>query len=83
MQNALLVRFFQKYLVQVCPLACSCVHSHHGITTFGMTFISTVFTFQTDGSVPNTLIIADVEVVKPRVAAIEHISQVTLSLHNN
>lgn len=33
--------------------------------------------FQTDGSVPNTLVIANCEVVKPRVAAAEHISQVT------
>lgn len=32
---------------------------------------------QTDGSVPNTLVIANCEVVKPRVAAAEHISQVT------
>jgi hypothetical protein len=32
--------------------------------------------FQTDGSVPNTLVIANCEVVKPRVAAAEHISQV-------
>ncbi|XP_074276354.1 WD-40 repeat-containing protein MSI4-like isoform X2 [Silene latifolia] len=30
---------------------------------------------QTDGSVPNTLVIANVEVVKPRVAASEHISK--------
>ncbi|ONK59277.1 uncharacterized protein A4U43_C08F4800 [Asparagus officinalis] len=30
---------------------------------------------QTDGSVPNTLVIANIEVVKPRVAAAEHISQ--------
>lgn len=30
---------------------------------------------QTDGSVPNTLVIANVEVVKPRVAAADHISQ--------
>ncbi|KAI3866859.1 hypothetical protein MKX03_027092 [Papaver bracteatum] len=30
---------------------------------------------QTDGSVPNTLVIANCEVVKPRVAAAEHISQ--------
>ncbi|KAG6780424.1 hypothetical protein POTOM_013281 [Populus tomentosa] len=30
----------------------------------------------TDGSVPNTLVIANCEVVKPRVAAAEHISQV-------
>ncbi|KAL8171644.1 hypothetical protein V2J09_023448 [Rumex salicifolius] len=29
----------------------------------------------TDGSVPNTLVIANVEVVKPRIAAAEHISQ--------
>ena len=48
-----------------------------------MAFISSVFTFQMDGSVPNTLIIANVEVDKPRVAAAEHISEVTLSLHNN
>lgn len=32
--------------------------------------------YQTDGSVPNTLVIANCEVVKPRVAAAEHISQV-------
>ncbi|KAG0491833.1 hypothetical protein HPP92_005231 [Vanilla planifolia] len=30
---------------------------------------------QTDGSVPNTLVIANCDVVKPRVAAAEHISQ--------
>ncbi|KAF3488686.1 hypothetical protein F2Q69_00052143 [Brassica cretica] len=30
---------------------------------------------QTDGSVPNTLVIANCEVVKPRVAAAEHLSQ--------
>ncbi|TYI76562.1 hypothetical protein E1A91_D06G085000v1 [Gossypium mustelinum] len=30
---------------------------------------------QTDGSVPNTLVIANCEVVKPRVAAAQHISQ--------
>ncbi|KAH1057416.1 hypothetical protein J1N35_035481 [Gossypium stocksii] len=29
----------------------------------------------TDGSVPNTLVIANCEVVKPRVTAAEHISQ--------
>ena len=34
---------------------------------------------QTDGSVPNTLVIANCEVVKPRVAAAEHISQVMYS----
>lgn len=32
---------------------------------------------QTDGSVPNTLVIANCEIVKPRVAAAEHISQVS------
>jgi hypothetical protein len=31
---------------------------------------------QTDGSVPNTLVIANCDVVKSRVAAAEHISQV-------
>ncbi|KAI7728171.1 hypothetical protein M8C21_013187 [Ambrosia artemisiifolia] len=31
---------------------------------------------QTDGSVPNTLVIANCEIVKPRVAAAEHIAQV-------
>lgn len=36
------------------------------------------FSTQTDGSVPNTLVIANCEVVKPRVAAAEHISQVLL-----
>ncbi|GKA32607.1 WD40 repeat-containing protein MSI4-like protein [Tanacetum coccineum] len=30
---------------------------------------------ETDGSVPNTLVIANYEIVKPRVAAAEHISQ--------
>lgn len=34
------------------------------------------YSFQTDGSVPNTLVIANCEIVKPRVAAAEHISQV-------
>ncbi|CAN0901258.1 WD-40 repeat-containing protein MSI4 [Linum grandiflorum] len=33
------------------------------------------FVLLTDGSVPNTLVIANCEVVKPRVAAAEHISQ--------
>lgn len=33
---------------------------------------------QTDGTVPNTLVIATCEVVKPRVAAAEHIAQVTI-----
>lgn len=37
------------------------------------------FCFQTDGSVPNTLVIANCEVVKPRVAAAEHISQVLIT----
>lgn len=36
---------------------------------------------QTDGSVPNTLVIANCEVVKPRVAAAEHISQVFCGLY--
>ncbi|KAB1202027.1 WD-40 repeat-containing protein MSI4 [Morella rubra] len=34
-----------------------------------------ILPFITDGSVPNTLVIANCEVVKPRVAAAEHISQ--------
>ena len=38
---------------------------------------------QTDGSVPNTLVIANCEVVKPRVAAAEHISQVITSFSTN
>lgn len=38
------------------------------------------FSVQTDGSVPNTLVIANCEVVKRRVAAAEHISQV-MCLH--
>lgn len=41
-----------------------------------------LFYSQTDGSVPNTLVIANCEIVKPRVAAAEHISQVTLLLQN-
>lgn len=36
--------------------------------------------FQTDGSVPNTLVVANCEVVKPRVAAAEHIAEVILTL---
>lgn len=39
--------------------------------------VADVLWFQTDGSVPNTLVIANCEVVKPRVAAAEHISQVS------
>ena len=39
-------------------------------------FIFCCLSNQTDGSVPNTLVIANCEVVKPRVAAAEHISQV-------
>ena len=34
--------------------------------------------FQTDGECPNTLVVAQCEVVKPRTAAAEHISQVCL-----
>lgn len=39
-------------------------------------FFLFILCYQTDGSVPNTLVIANCEVVKPRVAAAEHISQV-------
>lgn len=39
-------------------------------------FCLPLYFYQTDGSVPNTLVIANCEVVKPRVAAAEHISQV-------
>jgi hypothetical protein len=42
--------------------------------------VAFVLWFQTDGSVPNTLVIANCEVVKPRVAAAEHISQVSYCL---
>lgn len=45
-------------------------------------FVLSIFYSQTDGSVPNTLVIANCEIVKPRVAAAEHISQVTLLLQN-
>lgn len=48
---------------------CLCLIYASGFVFFGL-FI------QTDGSVPNTLVIANCEVVKPRVAAAEHISQV-------
>lgn len=41
------------------------------------------FFIQTDGSVPNTLVIANCEVVKPRVAAAEHIAQVMSPRHVN
>ncbi|KAJ8442935.1 hypothetical protein Cgig2_022301 [Carnegiea gigantea] len=53
-------------------------HGKHGrwgwepSTTSSATLVESM----TDGSVPNTLVIANVEVVKPRVAAAEHISQV-------
>ncbi|AQK97801.1 WD-40 repeat-containing protein MSI4 [Zea mays] len=39
------------------------------------TYLNRQVHLQTDGSVPNTLVIANCEVVKPRVAAAEHISQ--------
>jgi hypothetical protein len=39
--------------------------------------------FQTDGSVPNTLVVANCEVVKPRVAAAEHIAEVILNLYTS
>ncbi|TVU35359.1 hypothetical protein EJB05_17245 [Eragrostis curvula] len=39
------------------------------------TYLSRQVHVQTDGSMPNTLVIANCEVVKPRVAAAEHISQ--------
>lgn len=41
-----------------------------------LVFFFTFCLFQTYGSVPNTLVIATSNVVKPRVAAAEHISQV-------
>jgi hypothetical protein len=50
------------------------IYKKRGLLTL-LLFFS--FCFQTDGSVPNTLVIANCEVVKPRVAAAEHISQVT------
>ncbi|WCJ39532.1 Transducin family protein / WD-40 repeat family protein [Euphorbia peplus] len=37
---------------------------------------------QTDGSVPNTLVIANCEIVKPRVAAAEHIAQFSEELRS-
>ncbi|GKB39270.1 WD40 repeat-containing protein MSI4-like protein, partial [Tanacetum coccineum] len=37
---------------------------------------------QTDGSIPNTLLIANFEIVKPRVAAAEHISQFNVEAHS-
>ncbi|THU61967.1 hypothetical protein C4D60_Mb01t00190 [Musa balbisiana] len=39
-------------------------------------------TLHTDGSVPNTLVIANCEIVKPRVAAVEHISQFNEEAHS-
>lgn len=54
----------------------SCVKQVYGPFFFSYkSFL--LFCCQTDGSVPNTLVIANCEVVKPRVAAAEHISQVT------
>lgn len=41
-----------------------------------------IFGWQTDGTVPNTLVIANCEIVKPRVAAAEYISAVILSLYD-
>ncbi|ONM38808.1 WD-40 repeat-containing protein MSI4, partial [Zea mays] len=41
----------------------------------GLAFCDARVYERTDGSVPNTLVIANCEVVKPRVAAAEHISQ--------
>ncbi|THU72089.1 hypothetical protein C4D60_Mb04t08420 [Musa balbisiana] len=43
--------------------------------SLAFTIILAAVMLQTDGSVPNTLVIANCEVVKPRVAAAEHISQ--------
>ncbi|KAK3018688.1 hypothetical protein RJ639_003119, partial [Escallonia herrerae] len=40
-----------------------------------MTDTTNILPYKTDGSVPNTLVIANCEIVKPRVAAAEHISQ--------
>ncbi|CAL9152129.1 unnamed protein product [Musa hybrid cultivar] len=51
-------------------LAGNAIHPCFG----GATNVASVM-LQTDGSVPNTLVIANCEVVKPRVAAAEHISQ--------
>lgn len=45
-------------------------------------FLLPLYFYQTDGSVPNTLVIANCEVVKPRVAAAEHIAQVILLIVN-
>ena len=39
-------------------------------------FFLFILCYQTDGSVPNTLVIANCEVVKPRVATAEYISKV-------
>ena len=52
---------------------CSCFDSLHPTIN---TVLLLVFLLQTDGSVPNTIVIATCDVVKPRVAAGEHISQV-------
>jgi hypothetical protein len=54
----------------------SCTKQVYGSSSLYYCFFF-LFCFQTDGSVPNTLVIANCEVVKPRVAAAEHISQVT------
>ena len=47
------------------------------ISSFGVTIFFWYY-FQTDGECPNTLVVAQCEVVKPRTAAAEHISQVRL-----
>ncbi|PWZ33799.1 WD-40 repeat-containing protein MSI4 [Zea mays] len=64
-----------KLMINICTLTAFCGgHSLRKLPTR----IVNAFTYlnrQTDGSVPNTLVIANCEVVKPRVAAAEHISQ--------
>lgn len=66
-----------------CPLNEFWVTQNHGslyeqLNTLKLTLFCLSY-FQTDGSVPNTLVIANCEIVKPRVAAAEHISQVTIT----
>ena len=59
------------------------LHALYPTTLWGSSCLSLiVFGWQTDGTVPNTLVIANCEIVKPRVAAAEYISAVILLLYD-
>ena len=60
----------------------TCIYLPYTSGFYGAPLVYLVFGCQTDGTVPNTLVIANCEIVKPRVAAAEYISAVTLLLYD-